>query len=192
MGCPEATSCLTAIGEVSVGEVPQEIYVFDLGGKEKRRNYAMGDSITAEGLAQRILDVNVLDDRQLQSVFGEFGSRNVPIRGVSAGPLARGLLTNYQLNRLVAEAGYRDGFFYGDYKVLYARRRRHFARVFRAVRQGRGQGLRRESAPKESQQRSRKPRESSHDSRAFAARANLEEHSIHPNIVPFTKSIPKG
>ncbi|MEM9657878.1 MAG: hypothetical protein AAF961_05900, partial [Planctomycetota bacterium] len=73
--------------------------------------------ITAERLAQRALDVNVLSERELQSVWGELGSRNVEFEQLKQVLVRRGLLTNYQIDRLVE--GYRTGFFYGDYKVQY-------------------------------------------------------------------------
>ena len=45
--------------------------------------------------------------------------------------MRRGLLTQYQLERLMN--GYRTGFFYGDYKVLYCVGAGTFARVYRAT-----------------------------------------------------------
>jgi serine/threonine-protein kinase len=45
--------------------------------------------------------------------------------------LGRGILTNYQFDRLAR--GERTGFFYGDYKVLYLVGTGSFARVYRAV-----------------------------------------------------------
>jgi serine/threonine-protein kinase len=87
---------------------------------------------TAEQLAQRALDVNVVDDAQLQSVWSELGSTNVPLAPFQQSLLRRGLLTQYQLERLM-RGDTRTGFFYGDYKVLYCVGAGTFARVFRAV-----------------------------------------------------------
>jgi serine/threonine-protein kinase len=92
---------------------------------------------TAEQLAQRALDVNVVDDSQLQSVWSELGSTNVPLAPFQQSLLRRGLLTQYQLERLM-RGDTRTGFFYGDYKVLYCVGAGTFARVFRAVHRGTG------------------------------------------------------
>ena len=46
--------------------------------------------------------------------------------------MRRGLLTQYQLERLIRSES-RTGFFYGDYKVLYCVGAGTFARVFRAI-----------------------------------------------------------
>ena len=87
---------------------------------------------TAEQLAQRALDVNVLDDAQLQLVWSELGSTTAPLGAFQQALLRRGLLTQYQLERLM-RPDTRTGFFYGDYKVLYCVGAGTFARVFRAV-----------------------------------------------------------
>jgi len=87
--------------------------------------------MTAEKLAQRALDVNVLSERDLQSVWGELGSRSVEFGQLRQVLLRRGLLTNYQIDRLVE--GYRTGFFYGDYKIQYLVGTGTFARVYRAA-----------------------------------------------------------
>jgi serine/threonine-protein kinase len=92
---------------------------------------------TAEQLAQRALDVNVLDDGQLQSVWSELGSTTVPLAPFQQALLRRGLLTQYQLERLM-RGDTRTGFFYGDYKVLYCVGAGTFARVFRAVHRNTG------------------------------------------------------
>jgi serine/threonine-protein kinase len=92
----------------------------------------MANIKTAEQLAQRALDVNVLDDAQLQTIWSELGSTTVPLPAFQQTALRRGLLTQYQLERLM-RGDTRTGFFYGDYKVLYCVGAGTFARVFRAV-----------------------------------------------------------
>ena len=92
----------------------------------------MAEIKTAEQLAQRALDVNVIDDAQLQSVWSELGSTNAPLGAFQQALLRRGLLTQYQLERLM-RGDIRTGFFYGDYKVLYCVGAGTFARVFRTV-----------------------------------------------------------
>ncbi|MCI0493313.1 MAG: protein kinase [Planctomycetes bacterium] len=97
----------------------------------------MADIKSAEQLAQRAQDVNVLDDAQLQSVWGELGSTNASLRAFQQVLLRRGLLTQYQLERLI-RSDTRTGFFYGDYKVLYCVGAGTFARVFRTVHRATG------------------------------------------------------
>jgi serine/threonine protein kinase len=92
----------------------------------------MADITTAEQLAQRALDVSVLDEAQLQPVWSELGSTTAPLGEFQQALLRRGLLTQYQLERLM-RADTRTGFFYGDYKVLYCVGAGTFARVYRAV-----------------------------------------------------------
>lgn len=98
----------------------------------------MADIKTAEQLAQRALDVSVVDDAQLQSVWGELGSTTVALPLFQQALLRRGLLTQYQLDKLM-KAESRTGFFYGDYKVLYFLGAGTFARVFRAIHKVTGQ-----------------------------------------------------
>ena len=91
----------------------------------------MVTSLTAEKLAQRALDVGVISEQDLQSVWSELGTRNVEYEQLKQVLMRRGLLTNYQLDR-IAE-GFRTGFFYGDYKVQYCVGAGTFARVYRAA-----------------------------------------------------------
>jgi serine/threonine protein kinase len=92
---------------------------------------AMETTLTAEKLAQRAIDVSVLTEQELQGVWGEFGTRNVEFEPFKQALVRRGLLTNYQLDRLAE--GYKTGFFFGDYKVQYCVGAGTFARVFRAA-----------------------------------------------------------
>lgn len=87
--------------------------------------------LTAEQIAQRAFDLDLLSERQLQEIWGEFGRRNVPAEEFVQFVLRRELLTNFQLDRLLK--GERAGYFYGDYKVLYMVASGSFARVYRAA-----------------------------------------------------------
>ena len=91
----------------------------------------MTTTLTAEKLAQRAIDVNVLTDQDLQVIWSEYGTRTVDYETFKQLLVRRGLLTNYQLDRLVE--GYKTGFFYGKYKVQYGVCAGTFARVFRAT-----------------------------------------------------------
>ncbi len=92
----------------------------------------MAEIKTAEQLAQRAQDVDLLDDAQLQLVWSELGSTHAPLGAFQQALVRRGLVTQYQLERLM-KGDTRTGFFYGDYKVLYCVGAGTFARVFRAV-----------------------------------------------------------
>ena len=52
-----------------------------------------------------------------EAYVGEVGAHNVEYEQFKQTLMRRGLLTNFQLERL--EQGYRTGFIYGEYKVLY-------------------------------------------------------------------------
>jgi serine/threonine-protein kinase len=92
----------------------------------------MADIKTAEQLAQRALDVDVIDHAQLQSVWSELGSTTPPLAEFQQVLLRREFLTQYQLEKLMKGES-RTGFIYGDYKVLYCVGAGTFARVFRAI-----------------------------------------------------------
>ena len=86
--------------------------------------------LSAEQVAQRAFDLNLVDERQLQEVWGQVGTRQVSGEEFQQLLLRRELLTNYQTKLL--ERGETTGFFYGDYKVLYLIGTGTFARVYRA------------------------------------------------------------
>jgi len=85
----------------------------------------------AEKFAQRAFNVNLLDERQLDSIWAELGSRDVSADQFLAQAMRSEYLTNYQVEKL--RRGDRSGYFYGPCKVLYLVGSGTFARVFRAV-----------------------------------------------------------
>lgn len=87
--------------------------------------------LTAEDFAQRALDYELLDARQIDSVWSDLGTRDVALGAFQNVLLRRELMTNYQVERVIK--GLRTGYFYGDYKVLYMVGTGTFARVFRTV-----------------------------------------------------------
>lgn len=91
----------------------------------------MASELTADELAQRALDVNIVTERDLRSVWGELGTRTVEYEQFKQLLVRRGLVTNFQLERL--QQNFRTGFFYGEYKVLYLVGAGTFARVYRAT-----------------------------------------------------------
>ena len=86
---------------------------------------------TAEKLAQRIFDVGLLDNFQIESSWSELGSRDVSLDDYISYMLRKEFLTNLQVDRLLKRERY--GFFYGKYKVMYLVGAGSFARVYRGA-----------------------------------------------------------
>jgi serine/threonine-protein kinase len=146
----------------------------------------MAEIKTAEQLAQRALDVSVLDAAQLQSVWNELGSTNAPLGAFQRVLLRRELVTQYQLEKLMKPES-RTGFYYGPYKVLYFVGAGTFARVFRCVHKETGKmyavkvlrsGM---SNPKEINQKTHKPNKLYID--LFRREGEYGMKLKHPNIV---------
>ena len=86
---------------------------------------------TADKLAQRAYDFNLLTNQQLEEVWGALGTRDVPLEAFERLTVRKELLTNFQIDRI--KDGKRDGYFYGKYKLLYMVGSGTFARVYRAA-----------------------------------------------------------
>ncbi len=91
--------------------------------------------LSAEQIAQRALDLDLIDDRTYRAVCGE--ARNLDAAQFQQLLLRRELLTPYQLERLLK--GERAGFFYGKCKAMYQIGAGTFARVYRGVHRDTGQ-----------------------------------------------------
>lgn len=89
------------------------------------------NALSAEQLAQRVIECNLLDERELESIWSELGTREATADEFYSIAVRRQLLTNFQVERM--ERGERTGYFYGDYKVLYLVGTGTFARVYRAL-----------------------------------------------------------
>ncbi|MFO0787932.1 MAG: protein kinase [Pirellulales bacterium] len=146
----------------------------------------MAEIKTAEQLAQRALDVNVVENGQLQAVWSELGTTNPPLDMFQQALLRRELVTQYQLEKLMKPES-RSGFFYGPYKVLYFVGAGTFARVFRAVHKETGKvyavkvlrsGM---SNPKEMNQKTHKSNKLYID--LFRREGEFGMKLKHPNIV---------
>jgi len=86
---------------------------------------------TAERLAQLCFDCKIVNSKQMNAVWSELGKKDVELDVLSSMLLRKELITNWQMERLFI--GKRDGFYYGDYKVLYLVGAGTFSRVYRAV-----------------------------------------------------------
>jgi len=154
----------------------------------------MAEIKTSEQLAQRALDVNIIDDGQLQPVWSELGSTTAPLGQFQQALLRRGLLTQYQLERLTKD--FRTGFFYGDYKVLYCVGAGTFARVYRAAHKQTGKMyavkvLRsRYSNPKASDAKTGKSNKPFIE--LFRREGEIGMQLKHPNIVEIHKLYSRG
>ncbi len=139
--------------------------------------------LSAEQFAQRAFDLNLLDERQLQDIWGQIGSRQLSREEFQQILLRRELLTNYQTERLLR--GERGGFFYGNYKVLYLIGTGTFARVYRACHKTTGEivalkVLRRRHADKPEQAES------------FLREGQMGATLKHPHIVPIMEVHSQG
>lgn len=139
--------------------------------------------LTTEQFAQRLIDVDLLDARQLDQCLGELGAREGDYEEFKNLLVRRELLTNFQADRLVE--GKRTGYFYGDYKVLYMVGAGTFARVYRGVHRETGDV----AAIKVLRSRySEDPERTEH----FLREAEMVKTLRHPNIVPVYEAASKG
>lgn len=134
----------------------------------------MGD-LNTEQIAHRIVEVGLLDDRQMQSARGDFGRPEATAEEFLQYLVRRELLTNYQITRLLN--GERSGYFYGDYKLLYLVSAGSFARVYRAVDRRNGRVV----ALKVLRRRHSENRETTE---GFLREGEMGRTLRHPNIVP--------
>ena len=131
--------------------------------------------LTAEEFAQRAFNLSLITDRDLQKVWSHFGTRDVPLADLTRHMERQGLVTNYQVERLLK--GEKSGFFYGDYKVLYFVGKGTFARVYRAAHKETGQVVAVKVLRK---QYSEDPL----DVQRFLREGEMGVQLRHPNIVP--------
>jgi len=141
----------------------------------------MSHAITPEQLSQRIIDAGLVDSREMQSLFSEFGIREVTLPDLTSLLLRRELLTNFQLDRLFK--GEKGGYFYGENKVLYLVGNGTFARVYRAVNTKTGKIV----AVKALRKRFRDDKEMTEQ---FIREGKIGMQLRHPNIVPIYDSDP--
>jgi serine/threonine protein kinase len=87
--------------------------------------------MTAEQLAQRIFDVGLLGNKEIDTVLQVAGGRGrATFDSFVMALLEQEALTNWQISRVVE--GHPHGYFYGNWAILYLIGHGTFARVYRA------------------------------------------------------------
>jgi tRNA A-37 threonylcarbamoyl transferase component Bud32/CheY-like chemotaxis protein len=86
---------------------------------------------TADELAERLEQLDLVPQSHLDSVWSELGGHNIPVTDFGAALVRRELLTGYQLERLLR--GDVEGYFFGRAKILYQIGAGSFSRVYRAM-----------------------------------------------------------
>lgn len=87
--------------------------------------------ITAEQLAQRIFDVGLMGNQEIDKVLQAAGGRGrATFDSFVMALLEQEALTNWQISRVVE--GHPQGYFYGNWAILYLIGHGTFARVYRA------------------------------------------------------------
>jgi len=87
--------------------------------------------ITSEKLSRLCVETGVLTSQEAENSLSEAGGIDASLDAYFSVLTRKELITNWQLDRLTK--GYRDGYFYGKYKVLYLVGAGTFARVYRCV-----------------------------------------------------------
>ena len=139
--------------------------------------------MSAEEFAQLASDLELLDHRHLQEIWGEVGSRRISGEEFQQILLRRAYLTNYQAEKLLR--GDKAGYFYGSYKVLYLVGTGTFARVYRAVHKFSDDVV----AVKVLRKRFASDKEQSD---RFTREGQMGATLRHPNIVPIHEVVSQG
>jgi serine/threonine-protein kinase len=92
----------------------------------------MDSPTTPDEFARRISDLGLADRRTVEQALNEMGVGDNSLDDVIAVMQRRGVVTTLQTEKILK--GDRQGYFYGDYKVLYLIGAGTFARVYRASR----------------------------------------------------------
>ena len=139
--------------------------------------------MTIDDLTQRILSLELLHEQNLREIWMSFGTQDVDIEAFTTAITRQGLLTNYQIERLVS--GENTGFYFGDFRALYLVGAGSFARVFRATHKTSGKIV----AVKVLRGRYSENDEAVNQ---FVHEAELGMELRHPNIVPIYEVVSKN
>ncbi|MGA1619556.1 MAG: serine/threonine protein kinase, partial [Pirellulales bacterium] len=88
-------------------------------------------TLSTEDAAAAAVDLDLVGSADLANVWRELGSHDVPVDRFGSELVRRELLTGYQWDRL--KGGYRQGFYFGQAKILYQAGAGSFARGYRAI-----------------------------------------------------------
>ena len=138
--------------------------------------------MTVDDLTQRILSLELLREQDIRELWMSFGTQDVDMELFIQALTRQGLLTNYQIERLVT--GENTGFYFGEYRALYLVGAGSFARVFRATHKGSGKIV----AVKVLRARFSENDEAVNQ---FVHEAELGMELRHPNIVPIFEVVSK-
>lgn len=86
--------------------------------------------LTAQQFAQRVSDLGLAERREVDQAISDLGVGDHSLQEMIKTMQRHGLVTTLQTDKILK--GDRQGFFYGDYKVLYLIGAGTFARVYRA------------------------------------------------------------
>ena len=139
--------------------------------------------MTVDDLTQRILTLELLRERDIREIWMSFGTQDVDIESFTSALTRQGLLTNYQIERLVS--GENTGFYFGEYRALYLVGAGSFARVFRATHKTSAKIV----AVKVLRARFSENEEAINH---FVHEAELGMELRHPNIVPIYEVVSKN
>jgi len=143
---------------------------------------AVMPQMTVDDLTQRILTLELLRERDIREIWMSFGTQDVDIQAFTTALTRQGLLTNYQIERLVSSEN--TGFYFGEYRALYLVGAGSFARVFRATHKSSGKIV----AVKVLRARFSENVEAINH---FVHEAELGMELRHPNIVPIYEVVSK-
>ena len=138
--------------------------------------------MTVDDLTQRILSLELLREQDIREIWMSFGTQDVDLELFMQALTRQGLLTNYQIERLIS--GENTGFYFGEYRALYLVGTGSFARVFRATHKSSGKIV----AVKVLRARFSESEEAVNQ---FVHEAELGMELRHPNIVPIYEVISK-
>ncbi len=86
------------------------------------------NSISPQEFAQRVSDFRLADRRLIDQAMSDLGVGNHTLEETISAMQRHGVVTTLQTDKILK--GDRQGYFYGDYKVLYLIGAGTFARVF--------------------------------------------------------------
>ena len=140
-------------------------------------------NMTVDDLTQRILTLELLREQDIREIWMSYGTQDIDIESFTMALTRQGLLTNYQIERLVS--GENTGFYFGEYRALYLVGAGTFARVFRATHKNTGKIV----AVKVLRARFSENDEAINQ---FVHEAELGMELRHPNIVPIYEVVSKN